>query len=216
MDTKLKEIIGESFVVNALLEAGILVSKPLFDQSGADLIGLTSVGDTARICRIQCKFRQLKVRTSVIVESSYVAGAFVLFLYLKTPERRYLFCFLPKDIRRYFSKGTQGKKSVFRLTITQKTIVTLNGIAALKFNSVKINQLIDLIKGSSPYSELRQIVKDLVQTTKKIQKNRRERDELQEIIHNIEVLNVKTEMSKELLEMLQEYVQYRELHEGVQ
>ena len=210
MDTKRLENIGEIFVINTLLEAGILVSKPLFDQSGGDLIGFTSVDDRARICRIQCKYRELKTRTSVFVDSGYVTGAFVLFLYLKTPEEKYLFCFLPKDIRHHFRKGAQGSKKVFRLTITLETVAALSNEGSVWFTSGKVAELFNLMRRSSPDFEIRRVVKDMVRTSRELENLRKKRDKLQKLIHEIEVTNVKKKATEEKLEILQEYLRYME------
>ncbi len=47
MHTKHLENIGESNVIAALLDEGMLLAKPSFDQFGADLIVFTSVDDQA-------------------------------------------------------------------------------------------------------------------------------------------------------------------------
>ena len=120
MDTKRLEQIGETFIVSKLLDADILVAKPFFDRMGADLIGFTSIDDKAKFCRIQCKYRGLKTKTHVQVNSEYVLGAFVLFIYVKSSQHKHFFCFLPNDIKKYFTLNNIKGKNFFRLNITKK------------------------------------------------------------------------------------------------
>jgi len=120
MDTKRLEKIGESFVISSLLDENILVAKPFFDRLGTDLIGFTSIDDKAKFCRIQSKYRDLKISTFVQIDSEYVVGAFVLFLYIKADGKKYFYCLLPKDIKRILKQKTSKAKKVYRLSITRK------------------------------------------------------------------------------------------------
>jgi len=206
MDTKRLEQIGETFVISRLLSAGILVAKPFFDQSGTDLVGFTSVDDRARFCRIQCKYRELKKRTSVEVESKYVVGAFVLFLYLKAKKATDLFCFLPEDIRHVFKQSSKGAGSVFRLSITQKTALSLDKFEAIDFTQERITAIFDLMKSSSPDFEIRQLLPDLLETMTKIMKMHREHAKLQKMINEIEVATLRKEACDVQLKMLKEHV----------
>ena len=216
MYTKHLENIGESSVIAALLEEGLLVSKPLFDQCGADLIVFTSVDDRAKICRIQCKYRELKSRTSVALDSNYVTGAFVLFLYLKTPDGKVLLCFLPKDIRRHFTQKNDLSKKMFRLTITSKTVANLIQKFDLRFTSSKGAEIINLIRKSSPDFEIQCMMKDLVNRSKELETIRYKHDKLKKIMHELEVIDIEKKAAKEQLEILQEYKRYMELHEDGQ
>jgi len=216
MYTKHLENIGESFVKATLLEEGMLVSKPSFDQFGADLIVFTSVDDRAKVGRIQCKYRELKSRTSVVIDSSYVTGAFVLFLYLKTSDGKVLLCFLPKDIRRHFTKTNHQSKKMFRLEITSKTVANLIQKFNRRFTSSKIPEIYDLIRKSSPDLEIQRMLKGLVHRSKEIKTIRDKRDKLKKITHELEVIDIEKKAAKEQLEILQEYRRYMELHEDGQ
>lgn len=210
MDTKLLEQVGETFVTSTLLSAGILVAKPFFDELGTDLIGFTSVDDKARFCRIQCKYRELKKRTCVEIDTKYVVGAFVLFLYVKTQEQRHLFCFLPEDIRRIFSEGTQGTRSVFRMSITQKTAESLASDKTIAFTRKKGIAIYNLMKSSSPDSEFRQLVSDLVRNVKEMTRMQRKQAELQELVHKIKMLDLEKKACDEQIELLEECMGYWE------
>lgn len=213
MDTKRLEQIGETFVISSLLRADILVAKPHFDQWGTDLVGFTSVDDRGRFCRIQCKYRELKKRTSVEVNSKYVVGAFVLFLYLKAKKATHLFCFLPEDIRHVFKQSSKGAGSVFRLSITQKTVLSLAKFEAIDFTQERVTAIFDLMKSSSPDFELRKLLSGLSEKKRKIMKIHREQmkihrkqAKLQKIIHEIEVATLRKEACDVQLKMLEEQV----------
>ena len=210
MDTKYLEKIGESFITYALLKAGILVAKPLFDQLGSDLIGFTSVDDSARFCRIQCKYRGLKKATCVKINKEYVIGAFILFLYVKTQQKQHLFCFLPKDIRRTFTQGKQRTKNIFRLSITRKSIESLVKDKAIAFTRKKATAISNLIKSSPPNSELRRMVSDLARKMKEIERMRRKHNELQQLIHEVEIADMEKKACDEKLKILEEYMGFCE------
>jgi hypothetical protein len=212
VDTKCLEQVGETFVIHSLLDAGILVAKPCFDQSGCDLIGFTSVDDKARFCRIQCKYRGVKTATYVEIDTNYVVGAFVLFVYVKTQQDRHFFCFLPEDIRRIFTQHTQGTKSVFRLSITRKTAVSLAKDKAISFTGEKVTAISNLMKSSSPDSEFRQLVSGLVRNVKEITRIQREHAKLQQLVHEIKIADLEKKACEEKLELLKEYMGFLEEH----
>ena len=205
MDTKQLEQIGETFIVSNLLDSGILVAKPFFDRSGADLIGFTSIDDKARFCRIQCKYRGLKTRTSVKVDSEYVIGAFILFLYIKNSNSRHFYCFLPEDIKRIFvHKETAGKK-FFRLSITKRTILTLDNDPSISFTQKRVSDISELMKTSSPDTEFRHLVKGLVQNYKELSEKQREHAALGTLLHDFEVTSLKKQALEEKITILEEY-----------
>ncbi len=206
MDTKRLEQIGETFVISRLLGASILVTKPFFDQSGTDLVGFTSVDDRGRFCRIQCKYRELKKRTSVEVDSKYVVGAFVLFLYLKVKKATHLFCFLPEDIRQVFKKSSKGAGSVFRLSITQKTALSLAKFEAIDFTQERVKAILDLMKSSSPDFEFRQLIPDLIQKMRKMMKIHQEYEKLQKLLHEFEVATLRKDACDVQIKMLKEHM----------
>jgi len=210
VDTKYLEKIGESFITHILLEAGILVAKPLFDQLGSDLIGFTSVDDSARFCRIQCKYREVKKTTCVEIDKEYVTGAFILFVYVKVQQERHLFCFLPEDIRRTFTQGRQRTKNIFRLQITRKAIESLVKDKAIAFTRKKATAISNLMKSSPPNSELRRMVSNLARQMKEVERIRRKHDELQQLIHEIEIADMEKKACEEKLEILEEYMGFWE------
>ncbi len=201
MDTKRLEQIGESFIVHKLLDEHILVTKPLFEQLGADLIGFTSIDDKARFCRIQCKYRELKKATPVKIDSKYVVGAFILFLYIKFDGKRHYYCLLPKDIRRIF----KPKKNVFHLNITRKVLTSLDNKKFIKFTKAKVAAISKLMKASSPNAELKRMISDLIEKFRNLSELRHEHEKLQQLIHELEVTNLKKKACKENLKILEEY-----------
>jgi len=210
MYTKHLEHIGESLVIYSLLEAGILVAKPFFDKAGADLVGITSVDNRAKICRIQCKYRELKTRTSVVVDSEYVKGAFVLFLYLKFDGEKHLLCFLPKDIRKFYRKGHLKNKDVYRLSINSKTFSQLTSNNSLMFTEAKVNNLNKLISESSSDMEMRRLAKDMIRKSRELINTHQKADRLKDIIHQIKILDIEKKANEEKMEILQDYVQFME------
>ena len=161
LDTKRLENIGETFIVSRLLDENILVAKPFFDRLGTDLIGFTSIDDKARFCRIQCKYRELKKSTSVQVDSNYVVGAFVLFLYIKASGKRHFYCLLPDDITRILKLKEIKNKKVYRLSITKTTLQSLEKDKYISFTQEKAAVVYKLMKASSPNVEFLRIIKGL-------------------------------------------------------
>jgi hypothetical protein len=190
MDTKRLEQIGETFIVSSLLDAGILVAKPFFERLGTDLIGFTSIDDRAKFCRIQCKYRELKTTTSAQVDSEYVIGAFVLFLYIKNANKRHFYCFLPEDIKRIFVHKVTKGKNLFRLSITQRAMLTLDDDSSISFTQKKVSAISELMKMSSPDTEFRRIVKGLIQNYKELTEKQREHTDLKQLMHDIEVTSL--------------------------
>ena len=206
MDTKRLEQIGETFIIYRLLEAGILVAKPFFDRLGSDLIGFISVDDKTSFCRIQCKYRGVKKATCVEIDKKYVTGAFILFLYVKIQQERHLFCFLPKDIRRTFTQGRQRTKNIFRLQISRKSTESLLKDKAIAFTRKKVTAISNLMQSSPPNSEIRRMVSNLAQKMKKLERMRRECDELQQLIHGAKIADMEKKACEEKLEILEEYM----------
>ena len=204
MDTKRLEQIGETFIVSSLLDENILVAKPFFDLLGTDLIGFTSIDDKARFCRIQCKYRELKKSTSVQIDSKYVVGAFVLFLYIKADGKKHFFCLLPNDIKRIL-KQTSKTKNIYRLSITRKTLQSMEEDKSISFTPKKAAAIFKLMKSSSPDLEFRRMVKGLFKNFKKLSKTQKEYIELSELLHKIEVTELERKALDEKIEILEEY-----------
>lgn len=215
MDTKRLEQIGETFIVSKLLDANILVSKPFFDRMGADLIGFTSIDDKARFCRIQCKYRELKTRTHVQVSEEYVVGSFVIFIYVKCSDKIFFLCFLPNDIKKFFSHSEKGNGS-FRLELTKKSITELRNDKSIIFSSKKIDEISKLMRSSSVDAEFKQLVKGIVQNYKDLTKTQREQADLKELLHNIELTTIKKQFLKEKISILKEYRRLMQKHYDLQ
>ena len=212
MDTKRLEQIGETFIVSNLLDAGILVAKPFFDRLGADLIGFTSIDNKGRFCRIQCKYRELKKTTSVQIDSKYVVGAFILFIYIKVASKRHFYCLLPDDIQRIFSHRAIKTKSVFRLSITRRVAESLEKDKSIRFTQEKITAIYKLMKSSSPDSEFRRMISDLSKNFKKLTETRRKYTELNQLVHELEAKTVEKKAIEEKIEILEEYQGFMEKH----
>jgi len=105
MDTTLMEKTAEDLIAYKLQRAGILVSKPKFDQEGADLLALMEVKDGAKFCRIQCKGRALinSLNSSIKIPKKYVTDSFVVFLFVEdgNEESNHLFAFFSDDIQEW-------------------------------------------------------------------------------------------------------------------
>lgn len=210
MDTERLKQIGESFIVYSLLNAGILVAKPFFDQLGTDLIGFTSIDDKARFCRIQCKYRELKKSTSVRIDSNYVVGAFILFLYVKYTGKRHFYCLLPEDILRIFKYD--GTINYFKLSITRNIMLSLDEDKSIKFTHEKVASIFELMKSSSPVSEIRRLFSGLEKNIRKLNETHRKHSALKQLMHEIEVANIKKKVVEEKLKILEEYLDFMEKH----
>lgn len=205
VDTRLLEQIGETLITSKLLEAGILAAKPFFDHLGADLIGFTSIDDRGRFCRIQCKYRRLRRTASVVVDTSYVVGAFILFVCVQEDTDKRLYCFTPEEIAHVFKSSTTRSRSVFRLTITQNTTSALSNYDYLRNPQQRNAAIFHLIKVASPTSELQKIFSGLSFQMQKIAKLQKQREELQELIHQNEVLELEKNANDEQIAILKEY-----------
>lgn len=112
MDTSVLAYTAEDLIAHRLQRSGILVAKPRFDQSGADLLAILQVRDGARFARVQCKGRTLQDRRSseVVIKAHYVSAGFVVFLFVETgqTDRTHLYCFFETDIRsRFHQRGDE-------------------------------------------------------------------------------------------------------------
>jgi hypothetical protein len=208
MDTKRLEQIGELFIISRLLEEGILVAKPYFEQKGADLIGFKSFDDKARFCRIQCKYRELKKITPLDVNTEYVVGSFILFIYIKCDGKRHFYCLLPRDIHNIFKR----KNRIFYLAITRKVLTILDNKASIQFTQSKISDISKLMKSSSPDAEYRRMFSGLVKKTKRFLILHRKREKLQKkidrlgrIINQIKFLDKEIKANDEKIKILKEY-----------
>lgn len=210
MDTKRLENIGETFIVSRLLEENILVAKPFFDRLGTDLIGFTSIDDKARFCRIQCKYRELKKTTPVQVDSNYVVGTFVLFLYIKARGKRHFYCLLPDDITRILTLKESKNKKVYRLSITKTTLQSLEKDKSISFTPDKAAAIYKLMKDSSPNIEFLRIIKGLEKDFKEYSKTQNDYVKLSKAIHDIEVNTIESKALDEKIKILEKYRSFME------
>lgn len=126
MDNSIMEYTAEDLISHKLTRGEILVAKPKFDQRSTDLLGLLTVGDGAKFCRIQCKGRTLgkTPKANVKVFTDDVTDAFVLFLFVEMGDRddTHLFVFFGSEIRKRWTKSGEGEQSVYRLSFTKSNM----------------------------------------------------------------------------------------------
>lgn len=205
MDTRRLEQIGETLITSALLETGILPAKPFFDHLGADLIGFTSIDDRGRFCRIQCKYRTLKKTASITVDSSYVVGAFILFVCLHMAGKKSLYCFTANEIRKVFRPSVVRAHSVFRLVISKTSTSALSKYDYGEHPQERNAAVFDLVKQASPVSELRRVFSGLRSTMQKLSEVQRRRDDLRELVHKAEMAELKKTACDAQIAILKEY-----------
>lgn len=210
MDTRNLEQRAETLITHHLLEAGILPTKPFFDHLGADLIGFTSVDDRGRFCRIQCKYRTLKARASVTINASYVDGAFVLFVYVRSADDKWLYCFMPEDIRQVFRCSSTAAGSVYRLEISKNTIPPLAEYDYFQYQEERNIALFHLMKITSPNAELQKMILDLRKNMQDVSQLRQKHDDLQKLIHEFELMDIQEKAGEEQLKILKEYAEVLE------
>ncbi len=214
MDTKLLEQIGETFIISSLLDQSILVAKPHFDQLGTDLIGFTSIDDKAKFCRIQCKYRELRKTTPIQIDSNYVVGAFVLFLYIKADGKKHFYCLLPKDIKHIFKQKSKNKK-FYQLSISRKTLQELEEDKSIRFTPERAVAIRNLMKFSSPDLEFRRMVKDVFKNFKNLSKKQQEYIEMSKLLHKISVTELERKTLEEKIEVLEEYQEIMKYHNEI-
>ncbi len=208
MDTKRLEQIGKDFISSTLQDSGILVAEPRFDRLGTDLIGFTSVDDEGKFCRIQCKYRELKKSISIKIDSKYVVGAFVLFLYIKYAGKRHVFCFLPEDINRIFKHNAEN--SLYQLCITPKIMLSLDNYNSISFSDDKKASIYEVMNSSSPNSELKLLLPGIFKKIKKLNETKDKLIGLMQIQHKIEILKQKNQMLNEMIEMMEGHINFIE------
>jgi len=116
-DNKRMEMIAENLVAHFLQRHDILITKPMFDEDGGDLLAMTPEGEL-RYCRIQSKGRSLRSgeRTEVKIPVSYVAHNYIVCLFLSDGsfDEMNLYIFFNDDIEEW-PKTTNQKNYVLRL-----------------------------------------------------------------------------------------------------
>ena len=215
MDRTPEELMAQYLVASCLISEGILVASPCFDQLGGDLLGFTNVGDKAAIGRIQCKYRDCSKNTSVVINETYIKGAFVLFLYLITKHGGRLVCLLPDEIRKYAKIGDSRGKSVFRISLTERSALAMIADAELEFNASKAVKINTLMKESSVAASLYREFRDLTSLADIASKARERIGRLRELIHKWEILEQQIASDDEQIRLLKELEELHLIHGGV-
>ena len=203
MDTKVSEEIAERLISSLLLEEKILVAKPMFDQAGGDLIGFSTAGEKAALCRIQCKYRDCTKRTKIEIPEEYVTGAFVLFIYLNLRDGPHVLCLLPDEVKRHFRRVAGGKQAVYRLSLTVKTGAEFAAEPNMQFNNRKANAIRALMKAANPVTELRRAFSEVKRSFEEVTKASDRRDRLTELLYRYRLAELKKTASEEVLELLE-------------
>lgn len=152
MDTTLMEYTAEDLIAHKLQRAGILVSKPKFDQEGADLLALIEVRDGAKFCRIQCKGRSLtnSLSTSIKIPKKYITDSFVVFLFVEdgNEDNTHLFTFFKNDMQEWNLNGNDE----FVLSITNSRFQ--ESLKDNVFSNSTIERIKDIIRNANTKAEL--------------------------------------------------------------
>jgi hypothetical protein len=121
VDNKPKELRSEALISHHLLKYDFKLSKPAFDQEGADLLVLDSILDkTTSFLKVQSKFRSFSDNksTHVDIHTSYATDNFVFFLYAgHDSKEEELYTFFCEDIRSWKIVGDS-----YRLTVSVKSL----------------------------------------------------------------------------------------------
>lgn len=143
-DTSIMEYTAEDLIAHKLGRAKILVAKPKFDQLGADLLGLLTVGDGAKFCRIQSKGRSLvnSDHSEVTVPCEYATDGFVLFVFVETgdPEATHLFCLFGSEVR-----AQQVRDGKYVLSLSKSKLADLGRYAFTDQKADEIRGVIERI-----------------------------------------------------------------------
>lgn len=145
VDNSIFEKEAEYRIQVKLINFGILISKPIFDQLGADLIALDSLSNENKYLRVQCKGRGLisSKNTNISIPKEYVSDSFVLLLYLKTIENlNLIYCFFPDDIRNW----EHSNKSNYIIRLTNRNYI--NKLQDFKITLEKVNKIKKMITSS--------------------------------------------------------------------
>ncbi|MCT1525654.1 hypothetical protein [Sphingobacterium hotanense] len=152
VDNKPKEHAAESLIIHYLLENGFKLSKPSFDQEGADLLILDNITEkSTSFLKLQSKYRSFASdsNSSVTIPIKYVTENFVLFLYAGTDSgEKKLYTFFIEDIKRWRNKGEN-----YHLTISERN---LREYETNIFSKTSIHLLNEKLKNTAvkPYTSI--------------------------------------------------------------
>lgn len=116
MDNKPVEYKAKLLIAQKLLKLKLLVTDPLFDISGSDLLVLKELGEQAKIGIIQSKGRIIKKTqgSNIKIQKEYVKKHFVVFLYIEIEESNdeYLYCYFQDEIEKWPDDDKYFKLSI--------------------------------------------------------------------------------------------------------
>ncbi len=147
---------AETRVASELLKYGIIVAKPFVDKSGADLLAMLQVNDSARFIRVQSKGRSIEQSETSHFEifKTYVTESFVCFLYLRIPSSNdpILYIFFPEDI----CSWTKNSKDQYIFSISKKSYI--EKLQSFKFDEQKAKHLIDIIEMANVEKQIKFLI----------------------------------------------------------
>ena len=210
-DTTHLSYVAEDLIAHKLQRAGFLVTKPKFDQEGADLLVFLSIGDASKFCRIQCKGRTVINRNSnVEIPASYISNAFILLIFVEDGNKdTNLYCFFNEDIEHFFKlkEYKNVAKNKYRITIP-KNISTNKKFTPFLFDTTKIKLIKNRIKNINTDEEMRkifslvQLQSQILDYTKKINDLDKYITELNNIEEQEKILNDKIKILTELKSLI--------------
>lgn len=116
MDNKQLENQAEDHIKHTLIKFGFLVTKPSFDQLGADLLIIHNISEKITpFLKVQCKGRKInKNHSNIEIPVEYIEENFIVFLYVEEEESKddFLYIYFSENIRTW-----RSHKNKFRLTI---------------------------------------------------------------------------------------------------
>lgn len=136
-DNKPLENQAEYFIMSCLINHGFFVSKPSFDQMGADLLVIDSLSNRkANFLKVQSKGRSVTTEkpSSVTIPIDYVDGSFVLFLYVVDENyQNELYTFVASDFEHWNKRDKE-----YSLTLSVKS---LSQLKQYLFNTEKVKHI---------------------------------------------------------------------------
>jgi len=119
--------------------------------------------------------------------------------------KKRLYCFTAEEIRNVFTTSSVRSKAILRLAISTKTASVLSKYDYLEHQKERTAAIIDLMKTASPIAELRRAFSRLNVSIKELSDIRQKRDDLKELIHKGEVLELEIEANDEKIAILEDY-----------
>ncbi|WP_417316021.1 hypothetical protein [Cycloclasticus pugetii] len=147
MHTKPLEIECESLVLHELIKHELKVTKPTFDEEGADLLIIDNIAaQYTKYLKVQCKGRSLTSTNNVVIPKKYVADNFLVFLYIKLDNfQSSMYIFFSDDIQEW---SYNSRRDTYTLNLNINTIDS-EYFGKYKYDSlssIKIKQLLSKAK----------------------------------------------------------------------